>query len=370
MNTRQDTTMTDFHRGFRALPILCALLLTVATAAPASAQAANGALDRVSNLIATGRFTEARNTLDQWERASGDPRSDAAPADRARALYLRGVLSSDAKDAEDAFLAVVLTYPSSAAAPDALLRLGQGLLTAGDSRRALAYLERLRSDYPGSPQRETGLLWLARAQLAAGAATAACATARDGAASASTAHLRTLIELERDRACADAPPTLAQQTVPPPAAQQTPRQQPPAQQPPVQQPPAQQPPAQQPPVQQPPVQQSPVQQPPVQHPPVQQPPVQQPEIAPAPTQSRPPVLVGDYAVQTGAYREVRTAQVIADQMRAYGFVVRVVLVDDSPLQRVRFGAFATSAEAAAAAQVIRNAGFATVIVNDVQRERR
>ena len=57
-------------------------------------------------------------------------------------------------------------------------------------------------------------------------------------------------------------------------------------------------------------------------------------------------------------------------MRARGFNVRVVLVSDSPLHRVRFGTFATRAEADAAARTIRDAGFATVVVNDVQHERR
>jgi cell division septation protein DedD len=307
------------------------LVLAVVTLAPATAhaQAANGALDRVHNLIATGRFTEANNTLEQWERSYGDPRSEAVPADRAKALYLRALLTGDAAQAEDAYMTVVLSYPSSAVAADALLRLGQGLLTAGEPRRAAAYLERLRSDYPGTTQRETGMLWLSRAHLAAGNSSAACSTARDGLDGTAAPNLRMLLELERDRACvgtaaapgAAAPAAAAPAAVAPavPATEQ-----------------AVPPPAPRPAVQPPP----------------------QPERA----------LRGEYAVQTGAYREFTSAQNIAQQMRARGFEVRVVTIRGSPLHRVRVGEFATIDEAAAATRAIRDAGFATVIVSDVRQE--
>jgi cell division protein FtsN len=170
------------------------------------------------------------------------------------------------------------------------------------------------------PARETGLLWLASAQLATGSAAAACTTARDGAAAASAPHIRTLFDVEQGRACGGAAVPRAQQTVPPP----------------------------------------------------QQP--AQTAVQPPPTQAgrntAVPALTGDFAVQTGAFRELRSAETVAAQMRARGLDVRVVLVGDSPLYRVRSGAFATSNEANSAAARIRNEGFAVVIVNDVQQERR
>jgi TolA-binding protein len=296
-----------------ALVAGAALLVAPAAARAQQAQSAarDAALERVHNLIATGRFTEARNTLAQWETSNRDARSGARPADRARALYLKGVLSTDVKEAEEAFLGVVLSYPSTDAAPDALLRLGQGLLTGGEPRRAIAYLERLRNDYPGAPQQESAPLWLARAQLAAGSAAAACATARTAADDATSMNMRTLLELERDRACAPG----AQAGSSPFAL-----------------------------------------------------PARPAAAAVAPTMTE--AVNTPFSVQTGAYRELSSAQNIANQMRARGFQVRVVLVGDSPLHRVRFGAFATQADAATAARTIRDAGFATVIVNDVQHERR
>jgi hypothetical protein len=302
--------------------VVAAALVAAALGLPGDvrAQTAVNALDRIQNLIGTGRFTEARNTLERWERDHGDPRSGSDPGDRARALFLRGVLSTEPQAAEDAYMGVVLGYPSSAAAPEALLRLGQGLLTAGDTRRALAYLERLHSDYPGVPARETGQLWLARAQLAAGQPAAACASARDGAANAATPAMRTLMEVERDRACSGATVPAAQQTVPPPQRQA---------------------PAS-----------------------VQAPPAQTGSAAAA----RP--LTGDITVQTGAFRELRSAEAVAQQMRARGFEVRIVLVGDSPLYRVRSGAFTTAEQANAEAARIRDAGFQAIIVSDVRQERR
>jgi cell division septation protein DedD len=298
-----------------ARAVLLTLIATAALAAPRTAHAQD-ALDRVQNLIATGRFTEARSTLEQWETAHGDPRSNARPADRARALFLRGTLSTDAREAEDAYLSVVLSHPSSGVAPEALLRLGQGSLTAGDPRRAVGYFERLRNDYPGAAQQQTAWLWLARAQHAAGAAAAACSTARNGAAEVTDMNMRMLLELERDRTCVDGAQT-ADSPFAAPTRAAAPQQQ-----------------------------------------------------TAAPAQTAAAAFDGEFAVQTGAYREYSSANNVANQMRARGFDVRVVLVGDSPLHRVRFGAFATNAEASAAARAIRDAGFATIIVSDVQLERR
>ncbi|MEX1183547.1 MAG: tetratricopeptide repeat protein [Gemmatimonadota bacterium] len=183
---------------------LFAVSLSIAAAAalvPAHARAQDTTLDRVHNLIVTGRFTDAGSTLAQWEQSDGQPDSDASANDRARALFLRGLLTDDALEAESSFLGVVLSYPSSPVASEALLRLGQGLLTRGETRRSLAYLERLHSDYPGTDARMVGMLWLARAHRAAGSHTTACETAREGATATTDPNLRLLIEIERDRAC-------------------------------------------------------------------------------------------------------------------------------------------------------------------------
>jgi cell division protein FtsN len=374
-------------------------------AGAAAAHAQDGRLERVQNLIATGRLSEARNTLTQWERDNADPRSSATSDERARALYLAGALSTDAKAAEDAFLGVVLSYPSSPVAPEALLRLGQGLYAAGENDRAIMYLDRLRSDYPRSPQRETGLLWLSRAQLARGDAAAACGTARESLFGTTNENVRTLIELERDRACAqsggiandpapasDAAPRrrdsdpaaaldgnpAARTASPTPRAEVRPDNAPAprsaqradplpdlgiAVDDNMREPPRSQDPPR--PDRSPDARTSDAR-------PASDPAAAAPARASdnSPRTDAAPANGPEFAVQTAAFSERRPAETIAAELRAKGFDARIVQVPGSPYFRVRFGAFATNRDAAAAALHVRDAGFATLIVNDVRLERR
>ena len=301
-----------------------ALIALALTSTAAHAQ--DTALDRVQNLINAGRFTEAGNTLTQWERTNGVD-SNASSNDRARALLLRGLLTTDAAQAQESYLAVVMSYPASAVAPQALLRLGQGLLTAGETRRAIAYLERLRSDYPRARERDTGLLWLARAYAAASSNAAACTTARE-AARTSDANVRTLAELERDRVCVGQPPQR------PDSVRTQPQQRPDSAR----------------------TQPRPTTVAPPRNDSVRR------DVAPAPS--------GDYAVQFAAFSVRTSANSVAAQLRSKGFDARVAQIEGSELYRVRVGSFASSSDASSMAQRMRAAGFAGIIVNDVKKERR
>lgn len=168
-------------RGHLALLGLAAFL---GTASPAAAQ--DTTLDTVEQLAAAGRLTDARATLGRWEE--GNPETAGVPGEvRARALLLAARLAVDPEAAQTGYLAVALSYPTTAAAPEALLRLGQGLVASAQTGqstagRAVSYLERLVSDYPGNPYRTAGLLWLVRAQRLAGRDARACATAREALA--------------------------------------------------------------------------------------------------------------------------------------------------------------------------------------------
>ncbi|MGH7444500.1 MAG: tetratricopeptide repeat protein [Longimicrobiales bacterium] len=155
------------------------LLVPFALAAllPHDAQAQD--LARIDTLIAHGRFTDARASLAHWRELHPAATDNATADQQAHALMLTGRLASAASAAHEAYLALVLGYPTSAHAAPALLRLGQGLLASGQPERARGYLERLARDYPNATDRGAALLWLARAQRAVGRATAACATVRD-----------------------------------------------------------------------------------------------------------------------------------------------------------------------------------------------
>lgn len=180
----------------RALALVALLAL-----APLPAHAQDAALARIDALVAAGRLTEARNTLAAWRRDHPVGSSAGANA-QAHALYLEARLATDAPAAIDGYLAVALGHPTSPHAPAAFLRLGQGLLAAGDAPRAAGYLERLVTDYPRATERAAGLLWLARAHATRRRPAEACTAATEGLRIADAdPQLGPLLRIEEDEAC-------------------------------------------------------------------------------------------------------------------------------------------------------------------------
>jgi TolA-binding protein len=162
-----------------------AIALTCLAVHVASAGAQEVAtLERSEELAQSGRFTEARAELERWRRANPET-ANTPPQLRARALVLAGRLATDANVAMDNYRAAALSYPSSAEAAEALLRLGQGLIAQAGLRadrepaqQAVTYLSRLVSDHPRSPHRAPAVAWLARAHVLAGQTAEACRIAR------------------------------------------------------------------------------------------------------------------------------------------------------------------------------------------------
>jgi TolA-binding protein len=139
-------------------------------------------LAAVDSLIDLGRVTTARESLARWN--ADHPASDAAvPSEnRAFATLLSGKLATTWQQAEQAFQTLALTWPVSAFASEALLRLAQGLITQSatalarnSADRAASYLERLIADYPTSPHRPPAFYWLAQAYLLSDRTPLACA---------------------------------------------------------------------------------------------------------------------------------------------------------------------------------------------------
>jgi len=282
-------------------PGLAALSLFLAAGA-ASAQ--NAELSRVEALLDAGEYAEARTLITRWwEQAENH---EVAPADRVRALILRARLEPDPHRAERDYLAVVLGHPLAPEAPYALLNLGQALLAMGAIQRAEAYLQRLVTDYPDSPQRPVGLLWLARARRMAGRTAAACAAVRDGiAATSNGSELAALLRAEEADVCASTTAPEPREAEPAPERR---------------------------------------------------------EAAPAPSDAR-------FSVQVGAFRNPRGAQDLAARLRSAGFEPRIITVEGNTLLRVRVGYFPDGNAARAHARRLREAGFETAVVNDVARER-
>ena len=288
-------------------------------------------LDRIDSLITAGQYADARSTLEQWWSAR--EAFEVPGSDRARALMLRARLAPDPDTAEPDYLAIVLGYPTSPQAPEALLRLGQGLLADGDAVRAVAYLQRLVADYPGRPERLTGLLWLARANAAARRFGTACQVARQGLQdSRDRPELTALLQEEETTACSVAAGDRDAEAAP---AVATPAADPRAREPAAERAAA-------------------------------------PPPRPEPRPAAPPATTdrqGRFTVQSGAFRYRETADALVQRLRGRGYEPRLVLVPDNDLLRVRIGRFATSAEAVALISVLRSSGFDAIVVADARQER-
>lgn len=318
--------------------------LAALLALPAVGVAQTPSLDRVETLIAEAAYADARATLAAW----WDTRESASVpgAERARALMLRARLADDHAAAERDYLSIVLGYPTSSHTPLALLRLGQGLLAAGEPARAAGYLQRLVADYPGRQERTVGLLWLARAQTANRQDAAACATARLALNDTDDVDLRAMLQAEESVACAAAGARVAASTSAAPPTQDPPRPRPADERP--RTPPPAPPPA---------------------------PAAQRPEVAPptAPTEQRatdaPPAVAGRFTAQTGAFRQQATLDEMVARLRRAGYEPRAVRVPANDLLRVRVGNFTSREEAARLVARLRADGFDALVASDADRER-
>jgi outer membrane protein assembly factor BamD (BamD/ComL family) len=155
----------------RGLVAVAVALASAGAPVPAHAQ---DRLARAEDALWEGDAATARRELAAWFENSA---AGATGDQRGRALLLRARLEDDPRLAERDYLEVVHGYPTSPAAPEALLRLGQWALERAQPDRAVSYLDRLVADYPAWRRREEGRLWLAWALRAAGRHREACAAA-------------------------------------------------------------------------------------------------------------------------------------------------------------------------------------------------
>jgi cell division septation protein DedD len=130
-----------------------ALAWVLLGAAPLGAQS----LDRVEELARLGRTEEARTVLQEWW---DEVRDAASQRDLQRGLWLRGRLTVDPNLAELDYQRLVVLYPSSPYAPQALLRLAQSAHASGDGAAAERHVTTIVRDYPASPVRAEAEAWL------------------------------------------------------------------------------------------------------------------------------------------------------------------------------------------------------------------
>jgi general secretion pathway protein A len=105
----------------------------------------------------------------------------------AELLALKGALAGSPRTAEQAYIAIAREHPGSRQRQNALLRLAQLQIAKGDPRGALSWLDQLYKDYPASTENGERQYWTARALLAGGDTSRACAVTRSVSSTAASA---------------------------------------------------------------------------------------------------------------------------------------------------------------------------------------
>ncbi len=290
----------------RATRLGSMLLVVAALAVPWSASA-QAALEPMDDLMAEGRYGEARELLEGWwgQHDGQPPRQELA-----QGLWYRALLTVDASLAEMDYRRLVVEFPGSDYAEEALLRLARGAAMVGDVVAAHRYLDILAQDYPGSPLRlEARSL---REQLAEAPEEREDAPEVDAPGDVELPDPAVAQDTVAE-AADEPPPELVPDPIPDPAAAET-------------------------------------------------------VAADTATDDAPAADRGPYAVQLGAFSSPDGARALAEEARDEGLEVRVVVVRGSEFFRVRLGAFSTREAAEERAREVEELGFQTVISSDRDRE--
>lgn len=112
-----------------------------------------------------------------WWRADG----------AAELLAWKAAFSGSPRAAEQAYVTIARQHPTSRQRENALLRLAQMQIAKGDARGALTWLDALYKDYPAGADDGERQYWSARALLASGDTTRACAVTRSVSSTAAGA---------------------------------------------------------------------------------------------------------------------------------------------------------------------------------------
>jgi cell division protein FtsN len=149
--------------------IVTGLAALTASAQTPPASSADSVYKRAQLLVAGGNSAAGRVLVDSMLAV-------AAPGTSAygEALFWRASFAATGADAEGDFRRVIVEYPLSPRAGDALLKLAQIELARGDRPSAIAHLERFLLENPQSPERPRTTLQLMRLAFEQGEPQAAC----------------------------------------------------------------------------------------------------------------------------------------------------------------------------------------------------
>jgi cell division protein FtsN len=336
-------------------------------AAPvATAQVATRPTDpvfvRAQAMVSDGNGAAGRALIDSVIKAT-PPMAPLYP----QALFWRASLASNAADAESDYKHIVVDYPLTSQAPDALLRLAQLELARGDRDGALAHLQRIPRDYPRSKSLARASYWTARVLFEKNDIPHACAANESALAQADSTEieLRNQIQYQGQRcpppasvasaavpvvpgtaspsATAVTNPTPAITTAPPATTATPPVPSRPATVPVLSKPETVTKVVAQPPRLQPPVEANDAKPSIVEPAKAAKIPAEKPAPAEKSTSSAPPTPTSGYSVQVAAYNHKADADKLVATLKGRGYTARV----DGTVTpfRVRIGRYATENDA-------------------------
>lgn len=285
----------------------CGLTVRGAGAQTAPPAIPDSLYERARRLVEEGDGARGRALVDSLLRLT----RDGSPQ-RANALFWRASLAADTPSAQRDYLLITVDYALTPRAADALLRLAQIDLTAGNRAGARQRLERLVLEHPTTTASAEGWFYLGVVRRDEGDLANGCA-ALDSARtrlSAGDVERRNRVDFEAQR-CR----TLPQQSAPPPT-------------------------------------------------PPGAPPGALPVRVPPPDTVKPPTGP-QWSVQVAAFRTQAEGDALARTLRARGYEPRVVHLE--PYFRVRIGMFNTRQEAAALVTRLRAERTEAIVVEAERR---
>ncbi len=142
---------------WKGLSTVAVIFVASSLAAQTNARPIDPVFTRAQALVSDGNGAAGRALIDSMIAAT----PSSAPL-YPQALFWRASLAASAADAESDYKHIVVDYPLTPQAPDALLRLAQLELARGDRDAALAHLQRIPRDYPSSKSLARANYWIAR----------------------------------------------------------------------------------------------------------------------------------------------------------------------------------------------------------------
>ena len=142
---------------WKAFVVVFAIFLGSRLSAQTTARPTDPVFVRAQALVSDGNGVAGRALIDSMIAAT-PPSAPLYP----QALFWRASLAASAADAESDYKHIVVDYPLTPQAPDALLRLAQLELARGDRDGALGHLQRIPRDYPHSKSLARANYWIAR----------------------------------------------------------------------------------------------------------------------------------------------------------------------------------------------------------------